>query len=85
MSDILPLFPAVPIVPNVGHSDIKANTESKGPSKDGGHVDTVSLDECVVEGGGERHGRTNEVDSGKAKRSGYKSGCDRSLKWPARL
>jgi hypothetical protein len=36
-------YPAVPIVPNVGHSDIKANTESKGPSKDGGHVDTYEL------------------------------------------
>jgi len=56
MSNILPLFPAVPIVPKLGHGDIKANTESEGSSKDGGHVDTVSLDECVVKGGGERHG-----------------------------
>jgi len=56
MSNILPLFPAVPIVPNVGHGDIKANAESEGSSKDGGHVDTVSLEECVVKGGGERHG-----------------------------
>jgi len=56
MSNILPLFPAVPIVPKLGHGDIKANTESEGSNKDGGHVDTVSLDECVVKGGGERHG-----------------------------
>jgi len=68
MSEVLPLFPAVPIVPKVGHGDIKANTKSKGPDEDGGHIDTVSLDECVVKGGGERHGRMNEVDSGKAER-----------------
>jgi len=66
MSDVLPLFPTVPIVPEVGHGDIKANTKSKGPDEDGGHVDTISLDECVVKGGGECHRRTNEVDSGKA-------------------
>jgi len=69
MSDILPLFPAVPIVPNVGHGDIKANAESEGSSKDGGHVDTVSLEECVVKGGGERHGRMNELAVGRRNRS----------------
>ena len=36
-------YPAVPIVPNVGHGDIKANTESKGPSEDGGYVDTYEV------------------------------------------
>jgi len=61
MSDILPLFPAVPIVPKIGHSDIKANTESEGSGEDGGHVDTVALDECVIKGGGKRHGRMNEL------------------------
>jgi len=61
MSDILPLFPAVPIIPKLGHTDIKANAESEGSNKDGGHVDTVSFDECVVKGSGERHGRTSEL------------------------
>jgi len=53
MSNILPLFPTVPIVPKVGHGNIKANTESECSNKDGGHVDTVSLYKCVVKGGGE--------------------------------
>ena len=33
-------YTTVPIVPKVGHGDIKANTESEGSNKDGGHVDT---------------------------------------------
>jgi len=56
MPDILPLFPAVPRIPKISHCDVKANAESEGPGEDGGHVDTVSLDERVVEGRGERHG-----------------------------
>jgi len=53
MSDILPLFPAVPRVPKLGHADIKANTEGEGSGEDGGHIDTVTLDERVVKGRGE--------------------------------
>jgi len=72
MSNILPLFPAVPIVPKIGHTDVKANTESEGSNKDGSHVDTVSLDKGVVKGGRERHGweRMSLIDRGKAERSG---------------
>jgi hypothetical protein len=33
-------YPAVPIVPELGYGDIKANTESEGSNKDGGYVDT---------------------------------------------
>lgn len=36
-------YPTVPIVPKVGHGDIKADTESEGSSKDGGHVDTCEV------------------------------------------
>jgi hypothetical protein len=36
-------YPAVPIVPNLGHGNIKANTESEGSSKDGCHVDTCEV------------------------------------------
>jgi len=36
-------YPAVPIVPKVGHSDIKANTESEGSNKNGGYVDTYEV------------------------------------------
>jgi len=61
MSDILPLFPAVPRVPIIGYGDIEANTEGEGSSEDGGHIDTVSLDERVVKGRGERHGRVRGV------------------------
>jgi len=43
----------IPLIPNPGHGDIKANAERESSSKNRGHVDTVSLDDCVVKGGGE--------------------------------
>jgi hypothetical protein len=33
-------YPVVPIIPKLGHGDIKTNTEGEGSNKDGGHVDT---------------------------------------------
>lgn len=39
-------YPAIPIIPKVGHGDVKANTESEGSNKDGGHVDTYEGEEA---------------------------------------
>jgi len=68
MSNILPLFPAVPVIPIPGHGDIKANAEGESPSENGGHVDTVSLDECVVKGGGELRVGLEDRRAGREKR-----------------
>jgi len=55
MPNVLPLFTAVPRVPKIGHGDVETDTEREGSNKYGRHVDTVSLDERVVKGSGERH------------------------------
>lgn len=56
MAKILPLFSTVPRVPKVRHSDVKTDAECECPSKNGGHIDTVSLSERVVKSSGEPHG-----------------------------